>query len=156
MTVEIARAQTDEDFADVERLIRAYLEWLPFEVTFQDVDEELVSIRDRYSPPKGSALLAKIDGRAIGVVGLKDLGDGICEMKRLFVGEEGRGSGAGRLLAEGIVAEARRLGYKAMRLDTVPEIMPVANALYRRMGFVEIPAYVFNPFEEARFLELQL
>lgn len=156
MPIEIVVATTDAEFAEVERLIRAYLDWLPFEVTFQDVQDELVELRERYGPPSGLALLAEVQGRAIGVVVLKDLGDGICEMKRLFVEEEGRGSGAGRLLVERLVEDARRLGYRAMRLDTVAEIMPAANELYRKMGFVEIPAYVYNPLEDARFLELKL
>lgn len=155
--VAIRRAETDADYGELGRLIRAYVEWLPFEIAFQDVDQELAELRSRYGPPGGAAFLAVDGGGAVvGAVALKDLGDGACEMKRLYVSQEARGVGAGRSLTLAVVAEGRRLGYQVMRLDTVPELMPEANALYRRMGFVECPPYVYNPLPDVRFLELAL
>src|SRR5260221_14577870 len=154
--LEIVRAESPEEYVEVDRLIRAYLDWLPFKVTFQDVERELEELPQRYGPPRGAALLAIERGTAVGVVALKDLGDGICEMKRLFVVEEGRGLGAGRMLAEAIVAEGRRLGYDAMRLDTYPPAMAAAGAMYEGMGFVDIGTYTDNPLPGVRFMELRL
>ena len=76
-------------------------------------------------------------------------------MKRLYVSASARGSGLGRMLAEASIAEARRLGYRLMRLDTVPG-METAQKLYELLGFREIAPYTVNPVPGARFLELEL
>ncbi len=77
-------------------------------------------------------------------------------MKRLFVRPAFRGNGAGRVLVEKIIDEARQLGYTHMRLDTLPGRMDKAIALYQSIGFVEISPYYENPVEGAKFMELQL
>jgi putative acetyltransferase len=66
-----------------------------------------------------------------------------------------RGKGLGRRLTEAVIAEARRLGYAHLRLDTVPG-MDSAQSLYERLGFREIAPYRPNPIPGARFLELEL
>jgi putative acetyltransferase len=97
-----------------------------------------------------------VGGEPAGCVALKKLADGVCEMKRLFVRPWHRRTGLGRVLAERIIGEARRIGYDAIRLDTVPSVMGGAVALYRSLGFVEIPAYCRNPVPGALFMELVL
>jgi ribosomal protein S18 acetylase RimI-like enzyme len=88
-------------------------------------------------------------------VAVRPLEEGACELKRLYVRPDARGSGAGRALVQAIVEEARRLGYRTMRLDTLPT-MDAARALYRSLGFVEVERYNDNPIPGVLFFELEL
>jgi GNAT superfamily N-acetyltransferase len=98
-------------------------------------------------------LLARCGGAIVGCVALRQIGDGLCEMKRLFVRPALQGQGIGKTLAQAIIEEARRIGYKRMRLDTVLE---PAKSLYRSLGFQEIPPYQHVPVTGVVFMELEL
>jgi ribosomal protein S18 acetylase RimI-like enzyme len=77
-------------------------------------------------------------------------------MKRLYVRPQFRGKGLGRALAERVIADARQISYKQLRLDTVEPMMRAAVAMYRQLGFGEIAPYRENPIEGALYMELQL
>ena len=146
----ISRAAGDD--ADALRaLFREYAAWLGPEGWFSDLETELAALPDGYD----AILLARVGGEAVGCVALRPLGEGACEMKRLYVRPALRGSGAGRGLAAAIVAEARRLGYRVMRLDTLPT-MGAAQSLYRSLGFAETERYNDNPVPGVLFFELVL
>jgi ribosomal protein S18 acetylase RimI-like enzyme len=132
-------------------LFREYAAWLGPEGWFSDLEAELAALPGGYD----AILLARDRQEAIGCVALRRLSDGVCEMKRLYVRPGARGSGAGRALAEAIVEEARRLGYRTMRLDTLPT-MGEAQALYRSLGFVVTERYNDNPIPGVLFFELVL
>lgn len=139
------------DVEEVRALVREYAASLPFALDFQDFDRELNELPGDYAPPRGALLLA----RGAGCVGLRPIDGTTCEMKRLYVRPSARGTGIGRRLAEAAITEARTLGYKRIRLDTVPG-MDSAQSLYERLGFEDIAPYRSNPIPGARFLELQL
>ena len=139
------------DLVEARALFREYADSLPFSLEFQDFERELAQLPGPYAPPRGALLLV----RGAGCVGLRPLDGSTCEMKRLYVRPSARGRGIGRLLAEAVIAEGRRLGYARMRLDSTPG-MESAQALYARLGFREFPAYRANPIPGTRFLELEL
>lgn len=154
--LSITAARTADDIAAVRRLFTAYAQSLDFSLCFQGFDEELAGLPGKYAPEaQGALLLAKRNDEAVGVVGLRDLGDGIAEIKRLYIDPAGRGHNFGRALTDAVLAEARRFGYRAVRLDTFPS-MVAANRIYDALGFRDIPPYYDNPLPGARYRELQL
>ena len=60
--------------------------------------------------PKGCLLLATYKDNLAGCVGLRELGDSVCEMKRLYVRQEFRGLKIGRALANAVIERARTDG----------------------------------------------
>jgi GNAT superfamily N-acetyltransferase len=127
--------------AAVAALFRAYAAGLPVDLAYQDFATELAALPGKYAGPAGALLLARAaDGTAIGCVGLRPMPDGCGEMKRLYVAPEARGLGLGRALMDAVVDQARRLGYRELRLDTLPT-MTEAIAMYRRAGFTPIAPY---------------
>ncbi len=144
------------DIGTVRRLFHAYAASLPFSLEFQGFPAELAGLPGPYASPRGCLLLAIVDGVPAGVVALKQSAPGIAEIKRLYVDPAARGQGLGRRLAEGAIAAARVAGHNSVRLDTHRPSMATAIALYRRLGFVEIPPYGPNPNGEFAFFEKAL
>ena len=153
---ELLEARTPEDIADVRRLFRAYAGWLEVDLCFQGFERELAELPGCYAPPAGRLLIARVGGEVVGCVGLRPLEASVCEMKRLWVEPGFAGYGIGRALSEAIVAAARQIGYRRMRLDTIPARMPAAQHLYAALGFRQIPAYYDNPLAGVVMLELEL
>jgi putative acetyltransferase len=162
---DLIQATLPEHIEQARSLFLEYGSSLGFNLCFQSFDEELKSLPGAYGPPSGRLLLARSHGRdlhgqdqvhAAGCVALRKLEPGICEMKRLYVRPGDRGRGLGQMLVERIIAEARAIGYERMRLDTVESAMKDAIALYRRVGFREIPPYTAIPIESALWMELLL
>jgi len=153
--LEILKAETPDPVAEARQLFVEYAESLGFDLGFQGFGEELAGLPGDYAPPGGRLLLAIHEGRTAGTIALRDLGEGSCEMKRLYVRPGFRGLRVGHALVLAVIAEAREMGYNRMRLDTVPT-MERARALYASLGFREIPPYRFNPIPGTAFLELDL
>lgn len=152
----IRQAHSEADIEAIRVLFLEYAESLGFSLCFQDFDQELASLPGRYAPPTGRLLLALVDDQPVGCVGLRAVDEsGICEMKRLYVQPAVRGLGLGWKLATAVIAAAREIGYRAMRLDTLTS-MTSADVIYRRLGFQPITAYYHNPHPEVRYFELDL
>jgi len=154
--VELVEAVLPEHIEQARALFLEYAQSLGFSLCFQSFDEELKTLPGAYRPPNGRLLLARCAGQAAGCVALRKLEGSICEMKRLYVRPVCRGKGVGRMLVGRVIAKARLIGYGRMRLDTIASSMQDAIALYRRMGFQEIPLYCDNPIAGALYMELVL
>jgi ribosomal protein S18 acetylase RimI-like enzyme len=151
----IQSATATTDLGLIRNLFREYEQFLQVDLCFQAFEQELASLPGKYAPPDGELLLARSNDLAIGCVALRKLEKGICEMKRLYVKPEGRGTGLGKKLAEKIITIARQRGYVLMRLDTL-ETLTEAVCLYQRLGFRQVSPYYDNPLPGALYWELDL
>ena len=145
---------------DATRVIfREYAASLGIDLCFQNFDAELAGLPGEYDAPNGHLLLAMVDGALAGCGALRALADvdyaNACEMKRLYVRPAFRRFGLGRILAQALLDEARRIGYSAMLLDTLDD-MEAARELYASLGFESVPPYYFNPIPGAHYLKADL
>jgi putative acetyltransferase len=158
--LSFAQASSPSQITHARELFLEYAQSLGFSLCFQNFDKELAELPGDYVPPTGRLLLAEYEGQLAGCVALHQLSPGIgsefCEMKRLYLRPQFRGKGLGRALADRIIAEARQIGYRRMRLDTVEPVMKDAVAMYRKIGFKEIPPYRENPMPGTLYMELGL
>jgi GNAT superfamily N-acetyltransferase len=93
-----------------------------------------------FEPPDGAFLAARIEGVAVGCGGICRFDDTRAELKRMYVAPGSRRLGVGRALLEALEAEARRLGYVAVVLET-GDRQPEALGLYASAGYERIPCY---------------
>ena len=141
--------------ATARELFREYAAAIDTDLEYQGFTAELAALPVPYAPPRGALLIAKVDSSVAGCVALRPLDGQRGEMKRLYVRPAYRKSGLGKNLVEAVVDAARHIGYRELRLDTLPS-MASAQALYRRLGFVEIPPYNTSHLPGTRFYSLDL
>ncbi|OEU65080.1 MAG: hypothetical protein BBJ57_06040 [Desulfobacterales bacterium PC51MH44] len=151
----IIHAETPLQVNQARVLFQDYAASLDFDLCFQDFNEELRNLPGAYARPQGCLLLAQENDTVIGCVAMRPLEETVCEMKRMYVIPRFRGRGVGRLLANAVIAEAKQYGYQRMCLDTVSS-MATAKALYKSLGFRQIPPYCHNPIPGAIYFELNL
>ena len=143
----------------MQAIFKEYAQSLKVDLCFQDFDEELASLPGEYAEPRGTLLLAHVNGEVAGCCALRPLDNcdysNAAEMKRLYVRRSFRGIGLGRQLAEAILDAARHAAYACVLLDTLND-MEAARALYEDLGFEEVPPYYHNPHAGAHYLKVDL
>ena len=154
-TITLAQPQSAEDWNQARALVEEYAASLQLDLSFQNFAHELEYFSSEYSAPAGAFLLAREQDNYLGCVGVRRFAGEDGEIKRLYVTPAARGRGIGMLLARGIVAEARRLGYARLLLDTL-SFMQEAQSLYASLGFRKTAAYRYNPLPGAAYFELSL
>jgi putative acetyltransferase len=163
-------ADAPADIARARELFVEYARWLAVDLCFQGFESELATLPGAYAPPRGRLLLAGVHPAAFGCIALRPLEahgaccggaatansvDAVGEVKRLYVQPAHRGEGWGHRLAEALIAEARTIGYRELKLDTL-EWMGEARKLYAKLGFRECPAYYDNPLPGVVYMALKL
>jgi len=128
-----------EDMERVREIFREYADWLQVDYCLKDFEAELAGLPGAFAPPGGGLWLAWAGDAVAGCVALRraeaePVDPQTCEMRRLWVREDFRGSGLGRGLAETALQAARAAGYRRMVLETLGQ-MTAARALYSDLGF---------------------
>lgn len=154
-TPELVAVESPEHRAAAEELDAEYLQWVggiaeaEYGLTF-DVHAMVRSDIDdpaKFFPPTGRFYLVRLADRTVGIGCLKRLAPGIGEVQRMYVRPHVRGVGAGRLLLNQLLDDARALGYRIVRLESL-RALTAAHQLYRSVGFVEIEPYAENSMQE--------
>ncbi|MEO8753520.1 MAG: GNAT family N-acetyltransferase [Casimicrobiaceae bacterium] len=144
----IREAVTPADLALARALFEEYAAWLQIDLSFQGFAQELATLPGAYAPPHGRLWIAGPPGAAAGCIALRPLPGSQApvtgEVKRLYVQPRARGTGLGLRLAETLISEARAIGYRELKLDTLGH-MADARRLYERLGFALCSPYYHNP-----------
>ncbi|HWM10512.1 MAG TPA: GNAT family N-acetyltransferase [Solirubrobacteraceae bacterium] len=139
--IEVGRG----DSAEALELIAAMEAWVADGFGPQTPDRTSTVAALEMVPPSGAFAVLREDGVAVAGGGVRRLGDGVCEIKRMFVVPAARGRGHGRRVLEALEAAAVSLGYARARLDTALS-MTTAMALYSSAGYVAIEDYNGNSY----------
>ncbi|MCJ0763524.1 GNAT family N-acetyltransferase [Variovorax terrae] len=141
------------------RLIADYLAWVAAEARTHyglSFDTEAMLASDlgdptKFYPPNGRFYLVRHAGRYVGVGCLKRLPDpstgATAELQRMYVEPAARGLGAGRLLVQRLLADARAMGCRQAKLESL-KCLSAAHGLYRSAGFTEVQPYAGNSMQD--------
>lgn len=158
-SVTLTLATESEELSAARTLFQEYAASLAVDLCFQGFEAELAQLPGDYAPPRGTLLLAWVDGALAGCCALRPLDScdypNAAEMKRLFVRKAFRGFGIGRQLADAVLDAARQAGYTCVLLDTLDD-MEAARALYTDLGFGDIPPYYHNPLPGSHYLKVDI
>lgn len=156
MTAFVIRPARFPDDAEAVLVIwREYVASPSVSLDYQGYEAEFADIPGRYAPPDGRLLVAERGGELVGCIALRKVSDDICEMKRLYVRPQARGSSLGRRLVESLIEAAEEAGYREMRLDVLEEFQQ-ARALYEELGFGPADPVSHNPVPGTSFMGRRL
>lgn len=147
VTITAERADAPESI----ELVRRYLAELAGRLGDDDVCRGDPAVEAAaYRPPSGAFLVVRLGDDAVGCGAVRTIGEATGELKRMWLAPEVRGRGAGRTLLAALEDEARRLGHRALRLDTRRDLEE-AVSLYETSGYREVADYNANPDADAWF-----
>ncbi len=156
MQKNIILAQSEQDFAVAKSLFLEYAQWLKVDLCFQSFDKELDDIAIQYAAPSGGIFLLNVDNQYVGCVAVRHLkGDEtgkISELKRMYIRDDYRGHGFGKVLLTKALDLAKDLSYEKICLDTLDRLK-TAITIYEKNGFYETKPYYHNPLETVRYFE---
>jgi putative acetyltransferase len=144
-----------ENIASIHELFVEYQQALGIDLCFQDFAVELSNLPGKYAPPSGELLLILLNGQPVACGAMRELADGICELKRIYVRPTARRMGIARSISVRLIESAKDRGYRAMRLDTLKRLVG-ATELYEDLGFGYIEPYNHAPEVDIVYMEKAL
>ncbi|KKI18699.1 MULTISPECIES: GNAT family N-acetyltransferase [unclassified Leucobacter] len=149
MTMEVLTVRPDD--AEAVVLIRDYLSdvvarWWGRPAEAHEVDRAVrEEPADGLSEPAGILLIARIDGAAVGMAGLRFPGDGTAELTKVFARPSARGRGVASALLDRLEAEARARGMREVRLETRSDLVEACR-MYERRGYAPVAPFSDSPY----------
>lgn len=138
------RRALPEDHAAVARELADYLAFIGDALDAEGLDHDIAHWQEEYDGRTGVLLVvADPAGEVVGTAAVRLLEPGLGELKRMWLRPPCQGRGLGRRLMDACLDEARRLGCRALRLDTQAKL-EAAVRLYRAYGFSEVARYNDN------------
>jgi GNAT superfamily N-acetyltransferase len=149
------RLATNVDSAAVKELVFGILREHGLEPDPAATDKDLDDIEAHYQRNGGSfSVFEAEDGTIVGSVGIGFIAPGICELRKMYVSRDHRGQGLGKALLNHGLAEARRLGYRRMVLETA-SVLKEAIRMYEQYGFRRYkPEHMVPRCDQAYCMEL--
>ncbi|MGA2499450.1 MAG: GNAT family N-acetyltransferase [Tepidisphaeraceae bacterium] len=149
------RPATNADSSSVQTLIFGVLREYGLKADPLSTDADLDDLQAHYSRRGGSfSVLETGDGKVIGTVGIQPRAPGVCELRKMYLSREHRGRGLGRRLLDHGLAEARRLGFGRVVLETA-SVLKEAIRLYEQYGFRRYqPEHLVPRCDQAYCLDL--
>ena len=123
------------DRAAVVRIVETVLAEFGFAAHAGGAERDLQEAHERYAGPKAGFWVAESDGDVVGTVAIRPKEGRTCEVKRLYVRADQRGSGLGQALYAHAEAFSRAAGYERIWLDSSRRFAK-ARRLYNRNGFI--------------------
>ncbi len=153
--IEYVLVSTEKEYVAAQMLFNEYGKWLDIDLSFQNFEKELASLRTMYAQPNGCILLCMHNKQPIACVAVRLQEKNIAELKRMYVQPAFQKKGIGNVLLRKALEFSKKAGYKKIRLDTLNTMLPAMH-LYEKNGFYKIPPYYFNPEPTAVYFEKEL
>ncbi len=153
--MRIVVARTLAHYEAAIALFEAYARGLGIDLAFQNFDQELQTLPQKYGPPTGELWLLEDKEKMVGCAAIYQLNPTTCELKRMYVQPAYRGQKWGDALLQTALQTAQKMGYQTMCLDSLRRL-EAAIKIYQRFGFQEIEPYNFNPEPDVVYFERQL
>ena len=150
------RRASNKDCEAVRRIVSTVLQEYGMSLDCNGTDADLADLESSYFGPGGSFdVLVSKDGEIVGTVGLFSLGGGRCELRKMYLTSQYRGQGLGKKLLRFALAQARRLGFNRVELETANSLV-AAIQLYKSFGFRPfLSDHMSARCDQAYFLEIK-
>ena len=144
----------DAAYAEDFRIINEA--WISEQYQLEDADRKVLNHPQSYIIDRGGYIFLAQDGdKIVGTCAMIQVEDGTFELAKMAVIPEYQGRKIGKILAEKVIEKAKAVGARRLYLESNKKAV-AACALYRRLGFADMPEQT-SPYARADvFMELIL